>query len=236
MAKFLFIGHQFSVVRGNSGVFLYIPCLWDIKHLVEKKEIRILCYNLKKNIMKKSLSTLLILLFMGVSFTGCEKIKSLADVKFDVDLEAVLDIVVPNEGQLKSSDVAFHFEDEKSINPRDNQDIYDYWDDIKDWAVEGIQLEVLNDGGMSVELTNVKVTIAISKTNTAVFNVGTWTISEGATYELTDEDDNYNKIVNMLDAGQSFNVKFEGDCHLPGYHFIINYIQTVEVTANPLEE
>ena len=183
--------------------------------------------------MKKILSTLLILLFMGVSFTGCEKIKSLADVKFDTDLEAQLDIVVPNEGQLKSADVAFHFYKKVSINPQANEDIYEYWDEIKAFAINSVELEVINDGGISTEVTNFVVTVT-GKTEAAVFNIGTWTIEYGATYALTDKDGNYNKLVKMLNDKEPFSIEIDGDCNLPGYHFIINYIQNVKITANPL--
>ena len=201
--------------------------------MVKILKIRILWNNQKFINMKTTLRTLLILLFLGVSFSGCEQIKGLADHTFDVDLEGNLDVVVPNEGQLKSSEVAIHFESEVNIDPKSNEDIYDYWDEIKSWAIKGVKLEVINSGGVTTELTNVKVTVK-GGGETALFNVGTWTMKQDATYALTDTDGNYQKLANMLGNEMPFSVKFEGDCNLPSIHFMIKYMQTVEVTANPL--
>ncbi len=201
--------------------------------LVKILKIRILYDNQKFIDMKKILSTLLILLFMGVSFTGCEKIKSLADHEFDVELSGYLDLVVQAEGQLKSLDVAGHIDEEVSISPKSNPDVYEYWNEIKRFAINSCKLVCDNDGGLAgTELRNIVVTV--DGVETAVFKINSWTIEYGATYNLTDSDSNYAKLVKMLDAGEPFDVRFEADCDVVGAHFGIEFLEDVHVTANPL--
>ena len=175
---------------------------------------------------------------MGVSFTGCEKVKSLADHKFDVELSGYLDVVVVGEGKLKSLDVAGSIDQTVSVNPKDNEDVYDYWDEIKSFAINSCKLVCENDGGLEgTELRNIVVTVKEDNVETpikAVFKINSWTIAYGATYELTDSDENYRNLVRILEAGEAFDVRMEADCDLVGAHFGFEFIEDVKITANPL--
>lgn len=175
---------------------------------------------------------------MGVSFTGCEQIKSIADHEFDVELSGYLDVVVEAEGQLKSLDVAGRINQTVSVNPKANEDIYEYWNDIKKFAINSCKLFCDNDGGLAgTELRNISVTVVgvVNEVDVkAVFEINSWTIEYGATYVLTDSDNNYNKLVQMLNAGVAFDVTMVADCDIVGAHFGFEFLEDVHITANPL--
>ncbi len=170
---------------------------------------------------------------MGVSFTGCEKIKSLADHEFDVELSGYLDVVVEGEGLLKSLDVAGKIDETVKITPKNNEDILEYWDEIKKFAINSCKLVCENDGGLAgTVLTNIVVTV--TGVEKAEFFIQSWTISNGATYELTDSDENYRNLVKILEGGEAFDVRFKADCDVVGAHFGFEFLEDVKITANPL--
>ena len=175
---------------------------------------------------------------MGVSFTGCEQIKSLADVNFDVTFTADLPVTVPGEGQLKSLDegmAGYRFTESESVNPLSNEDINEYKDKIKGWQNKGVTLTVISVESAPVVVSNVVLTVNNGNAATeAVFEIlEPWTINNGSLHTFTDTE-NISKLIAILNAKKVFTVKIVGDSDTGSITIQFQYAQEVTVTANPL--
>ncbi|HQQ13007.1 MAG TPA: hypothetical protein PK855_07585, partial [Bacteroidales bacterium] len=80
--------------------------------------------------MKTLLKLSLILLLIGFTNTGCEKIKDLADVTFDADFTSTMDATV-EPTSLKSGQAMGYFAEETTIDPNTNEDFKTYANKIK---------------------------------------------------------------------------------------------------------
>lgn len=206
--------------------------------LVKILKIRILWDNQKFINMKTTLSTLLILLFLGVSFTGCEQIKDLADQKIDVEFEEDIVVTIPAEGKLKSlvNPLLIPFNGSVSINIMDNPDIYNHSEEIEDWEVTGVRLTVKDPGAAEVVVSDVTVTVHSDYyEGDAIFVVdGTWALISGEYRDFPNSNNNFSILENILDSYLPFTVYIDGESNKGGFNITWTYLQEVEVTVNPL--
>ena len=177
---------------------------------------------------------------MGVSFNGCEKIKSLADVKFDVEFTADLPVTVSAEGQLKSlgNEMALYpFYKKVTIDPLSNEDVAEYSAKITGWAITGVELKVKAVGEVDVVVSDVNLAVIYGNT-TALFHIDSWILNVGETHPFYDTDGNFGKLVKILndslDDENPFEVYIAGDSNKQPVDILFTYIQAVKVTANPL--
>ena len=92
--------------------------------------------------MKKLFAPLLAL-FLIISLGSCEKIKELADVDFDANLETPNMTITPPSGKTIDSP-GYEFIVSNKINPLANTDIKQYLNKIKEWEIHSIEVETVS--------------------------------------------------------------------------------------------
>jgi len=175
----------------------------------------------------KNLTTLLIGLFLtGIIFTGCNKIKEIADVDFIANYIADLDV----DMAAKSTDATFSVE--TTIDPLSNDNVKEYIDKIKDYEIQKVTVEVTyinNDANLvSGELD------IFTDNNLASWTLSNLPLTQGGKLELGNENGQWETITKIFEEQSSFVVKLEGETDEDGLIFTIRLIIETKITANPL--
>lgn len=174
---------------------------------------------------------LLVMLAAGIS--SCEKIKSIFDVDFDTTLSGDLDIDI-QEPVTKSTN-NYEFEAFADIDPLDDEDIAEYVDNIKSFAVDGVVAEVVYVNKENVVFKQ-GTFFVISDSNTEVkWTLSSdWTIMEGTEITLEDAGDIYKSVADILDKKGTFKVGVSGVSSETGVYITIRIGIDTKVTASPL--
>ncbi len=182
--------------------------------------------------MKTFAKTFILLFLIGVTFSSCEKIKSLADVKFDSELSGDINVTVPAEG-LKSASVAgVGFSGDATINPRSDSEIDKYFDKLKSFDVTGAQGTFKN---VSKAVKIMSGTISVkSGSTTASWPIADYEVANGKSITLDNANGQWDKVNKILDSKNTFTVSIEGEASEGGVSFTLTILIKVKVTANPL--
>ena len=174
---------------------------------------------------------LLVMLTAGLS--SCEKIKSIFDVEFETTLSGDLDIDI-QESARKSTN-SYEFQTWSDVDPLDDDEIAEYIDNIKDFAVDRVVAEVIfvNKGSVLFESGT---TFSISdNTGTVSWTLGSdWEIVEGTEITLEDVGGVYKAVADILNKKGAFQVGAEGVCSETGVSITIRIGIDTKVTASPL--
>ena len=182
--------------------------------------------------MKTLTRIIIILSFLGATFSGCEKIKSLADVKFDSELSADLNVNIPNYDVKSAVLEGFEFSESATVDPRSDSDIDKYFDKLKSFAVQEVTGTVAS---VTAPVKIISGTISITSGTT----VASWTITDfdvetGAQIVLDNSAGQWDKVNKILDTKSVFDAKIEGTADTSGVTFVLAVLIKVRVTANPL--
>ena len=181
----------------------------------------------------KTLTRISVILFLfGTLFSSCEKIKSLADVKFDSELNADLNVNIPNYDVKSAILEGFEFSESVTVDPRSDSEIDKYFDKLKSFAVQKVTGTVKS---VSAPVKIIIGTISITSGTT----VASWTITDfnvetGAQIVLDNGAGQWDKVNKILDGKSEFTAKIEGTADTSGVTFVLNVVINVRVTANPL--
>jgi hypothetical protein len=180
-----------------------------------------------RNLVKISL---LIMLTAGLS--SCEKIKSIFDVDFDTTLSGNLDIDI--QDALKSTN-SYTFKKTATVNPLDDEDIAEYIDNIKEFAVNEVIVEVLYVSAGNVVFKKGTTFSVFDNNSKVTWTLGSdWDVTEGTQLTLEDVGDVYKAVVDILDKKGSFSVGAEGESSETGVFVTLKIGIDTKVTANPL--
>ncbi len=185
--------------------------------------------------MKTLLKLSLILLLIGFTNTGCEKIKDLADVTFDADFEAEMDVAV--QPTLKSGQAMGTFSEQETIDPNTNEDFKTYASKIKEVKVEKVIVEITqitNAPGSTVQVGS--ATLSVEKTG---YTSAQWveqnvTLTVGKTFEYSTTSDQFTNLMNIINTKESFDVKFFGTADPVNAGFRVKVYINTKITANAL--
>jgi len=182
-----------------------------------------------KNLMKIGI---LLALVAGVS--SCEKIKGLFDVDFDTTLSGELDIEIPESG-LKSAEF-YEFTSVATIEPLDDEDIAEYYDNIEEINVNAILATVVGVNKNDVVFKKDTYFQILDKADTATFTVQEdWPIMQGTSLTLGElGSDNYKTVELILNKKKQFQIKAKGECTQKGVEITIDLGIRTTVIANPL--
>jgi|GEM_PF-1106239 len=188
----------------------------------------------------KTILNFALLAIIALGFSSCEKLKGLADVKFDVTLTGDIDISVEDVVK-KSSMAPFDFEAYGYIDPYENDDIWEYEEEIKNFEVNDVVAKVIavvDDQGNPLDNvtflqgTYVKVSDSMAEI--------TWTFPMDfpveVEYEVTlqDIEGSWKLIEGMLGRFSFIDIEMVGQCNTNNVYIIIQLGVTAKVTANPL--
>ncbi|MCK4746192.1 MAG: hypothetical protein KAT15_04115 [Bacteroidales bacterium] len=181
----------------------------------------------------RNLVKIVVLIMLTAGLSSCEKIRSIFDVEFDTTLSGDLDIDI-QEDALKSTN-NYEFHSSATVNPLDDEDIEEYIDNIKDFAVNGVVAEVVyvNKGNVvfkqgtsfSIYDSNDKITWTLG---------GDWEIAEGTKITLDDISGVYEAVADILDKKGTFMVGADGVSSETDVSITIRLSIDTKVTANPL--
>ncbi len=170
---------------------------------------------------------LLAILIGAIGFTGCEKVKDIADVKFNANYTTDLNInVTPGR------DINGTFSESATINPTSDEQVEQYLDLIKSWEVTGLTGEFLNTS-QDFTLVNTEFTIS-SEDKSAVWQFSDIAVTDGTALTLDNANGQWDTVNQILAEKQTFTVTFSGETDTDEVSFTMRITIQTEVTANPL--
>jgi hypothetical protein len=171
------------------------------------------------------------ILVSGLLFTtGCDKVKSLLDVKFDANYTVDLNMNIPASGTIKSVQSAF--QGSATVDPTSNADVAKYLDLIKSWHVTGLTGTFKNVSKEAV-LQNGTLTFS-SDAGKATWTFSNVAIKDGGTFSLDNTNGQWDQLDKILSAKKKFTVSVQGKTDIDGFSFTMSVKVNTEVTANPL--
>ncbi len=172
------------------------------------------------------------ILISGLLFsTGCEKIKSLLDIKFDADYTVNLNMTVP-PASVTNKAVLSSFSGTATIDPTDNSDVSKYLNLIKSWTVTGLTGTFKNVSKETVLQTG---TFSFSSDpGTATWTFTNLQIKNGETFTLDNNNGQWDVLDKILSAKKPFTVTFAGTTDKDDFTFTLSIELNSSVVANPL--
>lgn len=162
--------------------------------------------------------------------TGCEKIKSLLDVKFEANYTVDLNVNVPASASIET--VKGSFEGRATINPASNPDVSKYLNLIKSWHVTKLTGTFKN---VSKEAVLENSTITFSSTaDSASWNFTNVTIQNGETFILNNTAGQWTEFDKILSAKKPITVTFAGTTDKDNFTFTLSVSMSSTIVANPL--
>jgi hypothetical protein len=180
----------------------------------------------------KTLNQLLLLSLMSLLiYTGCEKTKSLLDVKFDADFDTNLNVVVEPAGGEKSLSGAFYAS--AGIDPMSNDDFAEYAEKIKNINIKSVVAEVTSISKPAV-LLSADLTISSGGVDPASWAFTNEDLIQGKTFSLGNENGQWDRVQTMLNNQNLIDVVIQGSTDEDNLEFTLKVTIGTEVVANPL--
>lgn len=172
------------------------------------------------------------ILLSGLLFsTGCEKIKSLLDVKFDANYSVDLNMTV-DPASTTDKTVLSSFSGSATIDPTTNSDVSKYLNLIKSWDVTSITGTFKNVTKEAV-LENGTLTFS-SDAGTATWNFTNVQIKDGGHFTVDDSNGQMAELSKILSAKKEFTATVSGTTDKDGFTFTMELQINSTITANPL--
>ena len=188
-----------------------------------------------KFITMKTFLKILIILLIGVSFSSCDDIESLADFDFNSNLGADLNVVVPATGAMKATVKigGISFSEEEIIDPLADSQIKKYLDNLKSFDVQEITGTVKR---VSKPVTIVSGNITISQgSKSTSWSVTNFDVVNGAKIILDSGEGQWATVNQILKSKGKFTAKIVGTVDNSDVSFTIYILIKVKVVANPLQ-
>jgi len=172
----------------------------------------------------------LLLAFIAVTSTGCDKAKDLLDVKFDADFKTNLDI--DNQAETsRNANGAFYAE--ATIDPKSNSDFAEYGSKIKDIEIKEVNATVTAINTETILETAV-ITVASGGMTNAIWNFTNETLTVGKKLTLDNANGQWDNVRAMLNAQNAFTVSMAGTADQDNVKYTLLIEIKTRVTANPL--
>lgn len=181
--------------------------------------------------MKKTLQLLALLVITAIVYSGCEKSKSLLDVKFDADFKTDLNVDVPGVDVKISPNGVFSAS--ATIDPMTNDDFAEYAEKIKNVKVKEVLAEVTAVNKPFV-LLHCNLLISSPGYDTAEWIFMNESMAVGKIFTLGNEAGQWDKVQTMLDDKKELTVSMNGETDEDDVEFTLRITIKTEVTANPL--
>ncbi len=167
-----------------------------------------------------------------MTFTSCDKIKSIADVKFEAEMSADIDATSASE-TLKATGL-YAFSGSEVIDPTEDDDINEYWDMIKEWNIQKI-IVTIKSIDEPAQLDHASLLLKDDNTGAELYSVEVHNLAlQNGTKILEVTEADWTKLVNTLNSKHKIYAAIEGSIDKPSVHIIFRVKIYTKVTANPL--
>lgn len=181
--------------------------------------------------MRNTIKFIALFVMAGMLFTACDKVKDLADVKFDADFSTNLDI--HSVADMKSTQGSF--EASATINPLDNSDMATYANLIKEIKVNEITAEVLSISDAPVMLETAVFEISSDGFPSAVWEFENVELNQGTILTMDNSSGQFDNMQAILDSTNVFTAEISGTTDKDDVTFTLKVTIKTTVTANPLD-
>lgn len=189
--------------------------------------------NLKFFTMKTILKTLVILLLIGIPFSSCDSVESLADIKFTTTLSGDMNVNIPPSGSLYSAKLAdISFSGQATIDPTSDTQINKYLDKLKSFDVQEIT-GTFSKVSKNVMLKTGNITIS-QGSKKATWQFDKITVSNGTKIILDSGEGQWTTVNQILKGKSIFTAKISGTVDDDDVSFTVTISITTKVVANPL--
>ncbi len=171
------------------------------------------------------------ILLSGLVFSsGCSKIKSLLDKKFDANYTVDINVTVPAISSIKA--VQGTFSESTTINLTDNSDVSQYLNLIKSWNITKLTGTFKNVTKEAVLQTG---TISFSSdAGTASWAFTNLPIKNGGTFTMDNSTGQWTEFNKILSAKKPVTVTFSGTTDKDDFTFTLSVSVNSTIVANPL--
>lgn len=171
-----------------------------------------------------------VLLVISLVFSACEKIKSIADVKFDTEFTTDLDVNIQPTALKAGVDGTFYAEAE--IDPLSDDEFSKYAEKIKEINVQSAKVEIISLDPSPIQLVSATITIAADGFTGAEWSYSNISMQAGTIIEL--DESQWPNIQAILDAKEKFKVSISGQTDVDAGTFKARVYVNSEIVANPL--
>jgi hypothetical protein len=179
--------------------------------------------------MKTVMSVFLTLLITLIFAPGCE---DALDVNFNADFVADLNADVINPGR-KSAATVFTFTASDVIDPKSDEDVKKYAEQIKDLKITKVTAEITSIT-KPVTLVSGKLKVSASGFTTTEWNFTNVALSLGTKLSIGNETGQITNVQSMLKSLKLVTVELSGETDQAPVKFTLKVTYETEITANPL--
>lgn len=185
--------------------------------------------------MKLKIAFISLLVATGLIFTGCNKIKSVADIPINVTFPATIGVSLNPTGSVVGQKTAStQFSESVTLDPTTNADVEKYANKIKEWQVKQVTGKFSNVttpivlDSMKLEVTSGNLTASWSFKNVTVDN--------GSTLTLDNADGQWDTINSILSTVNPFTITVTGaTSSTVSCDFDVEVTVNTTIIVNPLE-
>lgn len=179
-----------------------------------------------KNVVRLGLT----LMIFSLVFGACEKIKSIADVKFESEFKTDLDVNIQPTALKAGVDGTFYAEAE--IDPLSDDEFSKYADKIKEINVLSAEVEIISLNPTPIQLINATIKFEADGFDGAQWSFNNVNMQAGTKFEL--DESQWPNIQAILDAKEKFKVSISGQTDVDAGSFKARVYVKSEIVANPL--
>ncbi len=197
-------------------------------------KIHVYLYSIYKPLNYKTMKVKMFfaaILLSGLVFSsGCSKIKSLLDKKFDANYTVDINVAVPALSSIKA--VQGTFSESATINLTDNSDVSQYLSLIKSWNITKLTGTFKNVSKDAVLQTG---TITFSSdADTATWTFTNRPIVNGGTFTMDNSAGQWTAFNKILSEKKPITVSFSGTTDKDDFTFTLSVSINSTIVANPL--
>ncbi len=167
---------------------------------------------------------------VGLTFSGCQKIKSLLDVHFDTHFSVDINLNVPSASSIENKTAVFQGSAE--INPKDDADVAKYGNLIKSFEVTSNSATFNNVSG-PVKLVSADISIS-SGSKSASWHIENVDLVNGLVIPLENSNGQWKTMNSILGSLEPFTLSVSGETDKDDVGFKLTLAIDATVTANPL--
>lgn len=182
--------------------------------------------------MKRILTLSFLVIALAMSFSACEKLKSLADVKFDAEFQTDLDVTVTPS--LNKAGIDGVFSASATIDPLSDSEFKKYAEKIKKIEITDATAEIITINPSPVQLISAELKATSAGMADAQWNFANETLSAGTKLNLSNANNQWTNLQAILDNKVIFTVSLNGQTDVNDATFKLRVTYKTKITANPL--